>query len=198
MILMLFWKTLNFWRENGRGRHAGAKGSRVSRPDQKVGSLGGTFVQPFSRINGFENLWPKPPLLILYRFTSTTLCSPDFPISRALSTVVVMPVAFLLLVYPLNYSSTATDDPEFFCTYRGRTMSAICQYYVGLKYRQNMTVKNRSWQNMTGNGGIWQEATGGDRMRQEVTGDGRRWQMDNLADMDTTLKETVTLGLQTV
>ena len=38
-----FLKKINFWRENGRGRHAGAKGSRASRPDQKVGSLGGTF-----------------------------------------------------------------------------------------------------------------------------------------------------------
>ena len=43
MIRTLFRKKFNFWRENGRGRHAGAKGSRGSRPDQKVGSSGGIF-----------------------------------------------------------------------------------------------------------------------------------------------------------
>ena len=36
-------KTINFWWENGRGRHAGAKGSRASRHDQNVGPSGGTF-----------------------------------------------------------------------------------------------------------------------------------------------------------
>ena len=40
---MLFWKISNFWRENGRGRHRGAKGSGASRPDQKVGPLGQSF-----------------------------------------------------------------------------------------------------------------------------------------------------------
>ena len=38
-----FLKKLNFWRENGRGRHAGAKRFRASRPDQKVVPSGGTF-----------------------------------------------------------------------------------------------------------------------------------------------------------
>ena len=38
-----FEKNINFWRKNGRGHHAGAEGSRVSRPDQKVGPLDGTF-----------------------------------------------------------------------------------------------------------------------------------------------------------
>ena len=42
-ILMLFWKKSNFWRENGRGRHRGVKGSGASSPDQKVGPLGGPF-----------------------------------------------------------------------------------------------------------------------------------------------------------
>ena len=37
-----FLKKLNFWREIGRGRLAGAKGSRALRP-QKVGPLSGTF-----------------------------------------------------------------------------------------------------------------------------------------------------------
>ena len=32
-----------FLRENGRGGHASAEGSRVLRPDQKVGPSGGTF-----------------------------------------------------------------------------------------------------------------------------------------------------------
>ena len=38
-----FFEKSYFWRENGRGRHGGAKWSGASRPDQKVGPLGGTF-----------------------------------------------------------------------------------------------------------------------------------------------------------
>ena len=38
-----FSEKFKFWRENGRGRHAGARGSRASRPDQKVAQSGGTF-----------------------------------------------------------------------------------------------------------------------------------------------------------
>ena len=32
-----------FWRENRLGRHDGAKGSWASRPDLKVGLMGGSF-----------------------------------------------------------------------------------------------------------------------------------------------------------
>ena len=38
-----FLKNSIFGGENGCGRHAGAKGSRALRPDQKFGSSGGTF-----------------------------------------------------------------------------------------------------------------------------------------------------------
>ena len=51
-IFMVFWrffeKNAYFWRENGRGRHAGAKGSGASRPDQNVDSRGGVFGKMFS------------------------------------------------------------------------------------------------------------------------------------------------------
>ena len=55
-------KKINFWRENGRGRHASAKGSRASRPDQKVGSSVELSGQPLSQKKVFENLRPEPPL----------------------------------------------------------------------------------------------------------------------------------------
>ena len=38
-----FLKISYFWRENGRGRHSGAKVSGASRPNQKVGPMGGPF-----------------------------------------------------------------------------------------------------------------------------------------------------------
>ena len=62
MILMFFWKTY-FWRENGRGRHHGAKGSGASSPDQKVGLLGrpltGKLVLKISGLN------PPPPYSVI-------------------------------------------------------------------------------------------------------------------------------------
>ena len=36
-----------FWRENGRGHHAGAKGSGASKPDQKFGPPDGTSGSTF-------------------------------------------------------------------------------------------------------------------------------------------------------
>ena len=35
-----------FWRQNGLGRHAGAEGSGIPKPSQKIGLLGGPFGQP--------------------------------------------------------------------------------------------------------------------------------------------------------
>ena len=43
-----FSKKFNFWRENGRGRHAGAKGSRASRPDRKLAHREELLGQPLS------------------------------------------------------------------------------------------------------------------------------------------------------
>ena len=57
-----FLKKISFWRENGRGRQAGAKGYRASRPDQKVGSSVELSGQPLSQKKVFENLWHEPPL----------------------------------------------------------------------------------------------------------------------------------------
>ena len=62
MILMLFWEK-KIWRENGRGRHTGAEGSRVLKPYQKVGPLSGTFGSTFISKKVFENLGPEPPPL---------------------------------------------------------------------------------------------------------------------------------------
>ena len=56
-------KKSHFWRDNGRGRHAGAKGSGASRPKQKVGPLGGTFGSivisktVFETSLSFANTW---------------------------------------------------------------------------------------------------------------------------------------------
>ena len=55
-----FLKKINFWRENERGRHAGAKGFRASKPDQKVDTIGGTFGLTVISENVFENLGPEP------------------------------------------------------------------------------------------------------------------------------------------
>ena len=63
MILMIFGKKSNFLWENGRGRHSGAKGSGVSRPDQKVGPLGGLFASAVISKTCFTNLEHKPPLI---------------------------------------------------------------------------------------------------------------------------------------
>ena len=41
-----FERSLSFWRENGRGRHGGAKGPGASRPDQKFGPV----ARPFGSI----------------------------------------------------------------------------------------------------------------------------------------------------
>ena len=46
-----------FWQENVRGRHAG--GSGASRPDQKVGPLGGSFGHSLSQKSVFENFGHK-------------------------------------------------------------------------------------------------------------------------------------------
>ena len=41
---------------------SGAKGSRASRPNQKVGPLGGTFGTTVTSKNVLENLGPETPL----------------------------------------------------------------------------------------------------------------------------------------
>ena len=46
-----FWKNIDFWRQNRRGRHAGDKGSRASTPDQKVGLSDGTFGSTLKGVN---------------------------------------------------------------------------------------------------------------------------------------------------
>ena len=50
------------WLENGRGRHTGAEGSRVSRPDQEVGPPDGTFGPTFISKKNW-GLIPSPPHL---------------------------------------------------------------------------------------------------------------------------------------
>ena len=52
-----------FWRENGRFRHAGAKESGASRPNQKVGPLDGPFRSNFILKTVFKNSGPEPPPL---------------------------------------------------------------------------------------------------------------------------------------
>ena len=43
IVYRLMKRNYDFGRENGRGRHTGAKWSRALRPDQKFGLLGGSF-----------------------------------------------------------------------------------------------------------------------------------------------------------
>ena len=53
-----------FWRENGRGRHAGAQGSGASRPDQKVSPRWGPFGSFFlsqNRVIKLSDPGPPPP-----------------------------------------------------------------------------------------------------------------------------------------
>ena len=58
-----FWKKFNFWRENGHGRHAGAKGSWASRPDQKIGSSGGTLRWTVISEKSFRKFRARTPSL---------------------------------------------------------------------------------------------------------------------------------------
>ena len=52
-----------FWRENGRGRHRGAKGSGTSILDQKLAHWVDLLGQPLSRKLVFKTFGPEPPSL---------------------------------------------------------------------------------------------------------------------------------------
>ena len=68
----LFLRNPIFSGGNGLGRHIGAKGSGISRPDQKDGPMGGPFgstpVQPLSRKNVCEifGLYIIPEIIVAY------------------------------------------------------------------------------------------------------------------------------------
>ena len=58
---VFFEKNHIFCGENGRGRHGSAKGSWVSRPDQKLAHWMDLLGQPLSRKTVFKNFEPEPP-----------------------------------------------------------------------------------------------------------------------------------------
>ena len=54
-----FLENILFWRENGRGRRHGTKGSGASRPDQRVGQMGQPFGSTVNSKTSFKNFGPE-------------------------------------------------------------------------------------------------------------------------------------------
>ena len=100
-----------FWRENERGRYAGAEGSRVLLPNQKVGTLGGTFGSTVILKKCFRKFraWPRmAPVMRTFSslwtpLSSCWLCCVRVPLIQMLAPYLSMGLTMTLyMVAGLN------------------------------------------------------------------------------------------------